>query len=136
MGQDYEVIDIDCSLGENSVSQEEFLHARLRKPEKFKGVPLFADDRKKDPLTDPECSIIPDPLDPQGLTYNLKISDLNECGVILKDVSLKHNNISFESDFNWIFVKVVNHRQTYKWDPYVWALGTWNGREDVFVPRS
>ncbi|TRY68911.1 hypothetical protein TCAL_07627 [Tigriopus californicus] len=85
MGQDYEVIDIDCSLGENSVSQEQFLHAVLRKPEKFKGVPLFADDRKKDPLTDPECSIVPDPLDPQGLTYNLRISDLNECGVILKD---------------------------------------------------
>ena len=61
--------------------------ARVRKPEGFKGTPIFADDRKIDPFTDESCQIRPDPSDPTGLMYNMKITDLDQCGVLIKNVS-------------------------------------------------
>ena len=61
--------------------------ATLRKPEGFKGHPLFADDRGVDPETDKSCQIIPDSADPMGLKYNLKITDFARCGVLKRNVS-------------------------------------------------
>ena len=79
--QDYEVADIDCSFGEvgieNNRKVNERLRARIRKPEGFKGAPIFADDRRIDPALDPVCQIRPEPSDPNELIYNLQINDLN-----------------------------------------------------------
>lgn len=62
--------------------------ARLRKPEGFRGSPIFADDRQVDPLTDVSCQIRPDKSDPEELTYDLLISDFSRCGVLKRNVSL------------------------------------------------
>ena len=59
----------------------------MRKPEGFEGTPIFADDRKVDPLRDPECQIRPDIADKDGLIYRLLITDLDKCGVLIKNVS-------------------------------------------------
>ena len=89
--QDYEVGDIECSFGRVGVEKNrktnERLTARLRKPEGFEGTPIFADDRKVDPLRDPECQIRPDIADKDGLIYRLLITDLDKCGVLIKNVS-------------------------------------------------
>ena len=90
--QDYEVGDIECSFGrvgvENNRKINERLTARLRKPEEFEGTPIFADDRKVDPLRDAECQIRPDVADKDGLIYRLLITDLDKCGVLIKNVSV------------------------------------------------
>ena len=57
-----------------------------RKPEGFSGAPIFADDRKVEPRTDPYCRIKPDPSDEDGLIYMLHILDLDKCGVLVKNV--------------------------------------------------
>jgi len=61
--------------------------AKLRKPEEFKGHPLFADDRSVEPATDPVCQIRPDLTDPTGMRYYLKITDFGRCGVLKRNVS-------------------------------------------------
>lgn len=84
-------------LGKDSIS------ARLRKPEGFKGAPLFADDRGTDPVLDAECQIRPDSDDLTGLTYNLAVTNFARCGVLRRNVSsdldiwlhLDSNNIYF-----------------------------------------
>ena len=47
--QDYEVSDINCSFGDVSVETNsrinQIMSAVLKKPEKFQGSPIFADDR-------------------------------------------------------------------------------------------
>lgn len=63
--------------------------ARLKKPDGFRGSPLFADDRGVDPESDPSCQIRPDHMDPSGLMYNLKITDFSRCGVLKRNVSIK-----------------------------------------------
>ena len=63
------------------------LSARLRKPDGFKGSPIFADERKVDPATHPDCQIRPDETDPKGITFVLKITDLTQCGVLIKNVN-------------------------------------------------
>ncbi|GLH09819.1 Uncharacterized protein GBIM_14865 [Gryllus bimaculatus] len=81
--QDYDVSDIQCSFsdfGDGSHSRD-VISARLRKPEGFRGSPLFADDRQVDPLKDSTCQIRPVPGDPTELSYNLLITDFNRCGV-------------------------------------------------------
>ena len=60
-----------------------------RKPEGFSGAPIFADDRKVEPKTDPFCRIKPDPSDEDGLIYMLHILDLGKCGVLVKNVRTK-----------------------------------------------
>ena len=65
------------------------LTAKLKKPEGFKGSPIFADERKVDPENHPECQIRPDEADPKGIGYLLKITDLTQCGVLIKNVSLQ-----------------------------------------------
>ena len=41
--------EIRCDFGDEE-NKEEILTARLMKPPEFKGNPLFADDRKVDPI--------------------------------------------------------------------------------------
>ena len=75
--------------------------ARLRKPEGFEGTPIFADDRKVDPLRNPECQIRPDIADKDGLIYRLLITDLDKCGVLIKNVSLFDTNYLKKYDIYW-----------------------------------
>lgn len=84
--QDYEVTEIQCSFAVSNLgSTKDYIMAKLRKPEGFKGHPLFADDRSVDPDTDLACQIRQDLTDPTGLLYNLKISDFGKCGVLKRN---------------------------------------------------
>jgi hypothetical protein len=90
--QDYEVMDIDCSFGEVSLENNrninQKLSANLRKPEGFQGNPIFADDRSINPANDRICQIRPNSQNDSELSYKLLITDLEQCGVIVKNVSL------------------------------------------------
>ncbi|XP_066138940.1 uncharacterized protein [Euwallacea fornicatus] len=84
--QDYEVTEIQCTFAVSNLgSTKDSILAKLRKPEGFKGHPLFADDRAVDPAIDPLCQIRPDQTDNTGLKYNLKITDFGRCGVLKKN---------------------------------------------------
>ncbi|EFA00531.2 uncharacterized protein LOC100142231 [Tribolium castaneum] len=84
--QDYEVTEIQCTFASgNSIGPRDSIIAKLRKPDGFKGNPLFADDRGVDPETDHVCQIKPDLSDPTGLKYNLKITDFSRCGVLKRN---------------------------------------------------
>ncbi len=99
--QDYEVADVKCNLYGDSatgaaislVGPKQQLVARLKKPEYFRGHPLFADDLKVNPRNDPYCSIVSEPGDISGRIYRLTITDLSRCGVthhsVSKNISLK-----------------------------------------------
>ena len=73
---------------------KELLTARLRKPEGFRGTPIFADDRGvagKDPMqelveNDPACQIAPDPGDTTGRVFILRVTDFSQCGVLKRNV--------------------------------------------------
>lgn len=82
------VNEIQCTFGNGNLGTRESIIAKLRKPEGFKGHPLFADDRAADPESDPSCQIKEEPGDPTGLKYNLKIYDFNRCGVLKRNVSI------------------------------------------------
>ena len=69
------------------------MSAVLKKPEKFQGSPIFADDRGVNPLTDSVCQIRPTNEDKE--TYRLLITDLDECGILVKNVS-----VFFEKSFS------------------------------------
>lgn len=85
----FTVTEIQCTFANtNSIGSRDSILAKLRKPDGFKGDPLFADDRAVDPETDPSCQIKPDVSDPTGLKYNLKIVDFSRCGVLKRNVSL------------------------------------------------
>ncbi|KZS15425.1 Uncharacterized protein APZ42_019079 [Daphnia magna] len=90
--QDYEVADVKCHLYGDAVAEttvfpysegtsKQKMVARLKKPEYFRGHPLFADDLKVNPYNDPYCSIVPEPDDKTGRIYRLIITDLSRCGV-------------------------------------------------------
>ncbi|XP_050539162.1 uncharacterized protein LOC126904289 [Daktulosphaira vitifoliae] len=90
--QDYDVSEIQCSFSSDSLragkallSVKDVISARLKKPEGFKGHPLFADDRTVDPLIDPFCQIRPDLSDVSLLTYNLLVTDFTRCGVLKRN---------------------------------------------------
>ena len=87
--QDYEVSNIDCSYGElsleNNLRVEQRLSATLKKPANFAGSPIFADDRSIKPEKDTVCQIRSDPS--SDLKYQLLITDLDSCGVVIKNVS-------------------------------------------------
>ncbi|CAG9864351.1 unnamed protein product, partial [Phyllotreta striolata] len=85
--QDYEVTEIQCTfaLGASLQGTRDSIVAKLKKPEGFKGHPLFADDRGVDAETDAACQIRPDLGDPAGLKYNLKILDFGRCGVLKRN---------------------------------------------------
>ena len=88
-GQDYSVTDIDCQYG--GQAEDGIISAKLRKPEGFQGVPIFADDRAIDPETSEVCSIQRSKEDVTGLVYNLNVTDFSSCGVVLRNgfVSLR-----------------------------------------------
>lgn len=88
------VSEIQCSFSTDSLrvgkallGVKDVISARLKKPEGFKGHPLFADDRSVDPLIDPVCQIRPDLSDVSLLTYNLLVTDFGRCGVLRRNVS-------------------------------------------------
>lgn len=104
------VADIDCAIGTGG---KELLTARLRRPDGFRGMPIFADDRGqllKEPSMpaiipqelseDVPCQILPDPIDGSGRVFKLRITDFSQCGVMKRNVSLyllpiksKHNSV-------------------------------------------
>lgn len=75
-------------MGKALLGVKDVISARLKKPDGFKGHPLFADDRSVDPLIDPICQIRPDLSDVSLLTYNLLVTDFTRCGVLKRNVSL------------------------------------------------
>ena len=87
--QDYEVSNIVCSYGElsleNSLRIGQKLTATLKKPANFKGSPIFADDRSINPEKDQVCQIRSDRN--SDLKYKLLITDLDACGIVIKNVS-------------------------------------------------
>ncbi|XP_022830098.1 uncharacterized protein LOC111358933 isoform X1 [Spodoptera litura] len=83
--QDYDVTDIQCTFASGGTGLRDSVAALLRKPEGFRGAPLFADDRATDPVTDPVCQIRPEPEDPTGLLYRLRITDFTRCGVLKRN---------------------------------------------------
>ena len=89
VGQDYSVTDIDCQYGGNA--ENGVISAKLRKPEGFQGVPIFADDRAIDPETSDVCSIQRSKGDATGLVYDLNVTNFSSCGVVLRNgfVSLR-----------------------------------------------
>ena len=77
--QDYDVADIDCSYGVEKSERDgdrvsgsrrdgggESVSARLKKPDGFRGTPIFADDRLTNPLVSSKCQIRPDNSDKTG----------------------------------------------------------------------
>lgn len=88
----FTVTDIQCTFSNNGAPMtslvKDSIIARLKKPDGFKGSPLFADDRGVDPEMDPSCQIRPDRLDQTGLAYNLKITDFSRCGVLKRNVRI------------------------------------------------
>jgi len=94
------VSEIQCSFSTDSLrvgkallGVKDVISARLKKPDGFKGHPLFADDRTVDPLIDPVCQIRPDLSDVSLLTYNLLVTDFTRCGVLRRNVSLTFSYI-------------------------------------------
>ncbi|XP_077297056.1 uncharacterized protein LOC143918855 [Arctopsyche grandis] len=87
VSQDYDVTDIQCSFGGgvNGGGSRDSIIALLRKPEGFKGSPLFADDRSVAAETDTSCQIRPDPAESTGLLYRLRITDFSRCGVLKRN---------------------------------------------------
>ncbi|KAJ9575805.1 hypothetical protein L9F63_007346, partial [Diploptera punctata] len=88
----YKLTDVQCTFGSTDTHKHhgigvarDTIAARLRKPEGFRGSPIFADDRQVDPVTDPSCQIRPDPSDLEELTYDLLITDFSRCGVLKRN---------------------------------------------------
>nr|CAH7727067.1 unnamed protein product [Callosobruchus chinensis] len=80
------VSEIQCTFAlPTQPGSRDSIIAKLRKPEGFKGHPLFADDRSADPEADPVCQVRPEPSDPTGLKYNLKVADFSRCGVLKRN---------------------------------------------------
>jgi len=74
-------------VGKALMGVKDMISARLKKPDGFKGHPLFADDRSVDPMIDPVCQIRADLSDASLLTYNLLVTDFTRCGVLRRNVS-------------------------------------------------
>lgn len=83
--QDYDVSDIQCSFATSTSSTQDLITARLKKPNGFKGSPLFADDRSVNPEIDRACTIRQEVNDPDSLAYTLKITDFSRCGVLKRN---------------------------------------------------
>ncbi|ODM95598.1 1-deoxy-D-xylulose-5-phosphate synthase, partial [Orchesella cincta] len=82
--------DIDCAVASTG---KELFTARLRKPDGFRGSPIFADDRGgaiKDyivqDLQDAPCVIVPDNIgDSSGRVFKMRITDFTRCGVLKRN---------------------------------------------------
>lgn len=91
------VSEIQCTFsGIGDGKNRDSIAAKLRKPEGFRGSPLFADDRNADPLSDASCQIRPDHTDATELTYNLLITDFSRCGVLKRNVSNFQQTVYFD----------------------------------------
>lgn len=102
------VSEIQCSFATPTSSTQDLITARLKKPNGFKGAPLFADDRSVNPETDRTCSIRPEINDPDSLAYTLKISDFTRCGVLKRNVRKSiHYYFRFSILFNQIIVYMI-----------------------------
>ncbi|XP_011503858.1 PREDICTED: uncharacterized protein LOC105366944 isoform X2 [Ceratosolen solmsi marchali] len=71
--------------GSDDISDSDLLTAKIKRPNGFRGDPLFADDRTADPLLDIQCQIRPDINDPQEDNYFLKVTDFTRCGIIKRN---------------------------------------------------
>lgn len=80
-----QVTDIQCSFSSQGSVVGDSITATLKKPQGFKGAPLFADDRNVNPEADYTCAIKQDPDDPTELTYSLSILDFTRCGVLRRN---------------------------------------------------
>ena len=131
--QDYEVADIKCNLyGDSAVSSvgsKQQLVARLKKPEYFRGHPLFADDLKVNPRNDPYCSIVSEPGDISGRIYRLTITDLSRCGVTHHSVS----KLQIATNIKELKILIFNRLGLC---PRSDLVPTFTGRYDVTRPRS
>ena len=89
------VADIDCAIGTGG---KELLTARLRRPDGFRGIPIFADDRgakveglalqvPQELVEDLPCQIYQDMMDGSGRVFKLRITDFSQCGVMKRNVS-------------------------------------------------
>lgn len=85
--------EMSSPLGSIS-SSKDMIVAKLRKPDGFKGHPLFADDRAANPETDPQCQIKPERGDPSGLRYSLRVTNFARCGVLRRNVSNRVINLN------------------------------------------
>ena len=88
LAQDYEVADVQCYLGD-IYGKNQRMVARLRKPENFRGHPVFADDLKVNPRNDIHCQIVPEIGDVSARIYRLIIDDFSRCGVTRHSVSFR-----------------------------------------------
>jgi hypothetical protein len=113
------VSDVQCTFGTNNAvdthkhhsltATRDTIAARLRKPEGFRGSPIFADDRQVDPLTDVSCQIRPDSTDTEELTYDLLITDFSKCGVLKRNVRIcRLPNLLLSSHF-YVLRSILPH---------------------------
>ncbi|GBP73982.1 hypothetical protein EVAR_87847_1 [Eumeta japonica] len=79
------VTDIQCTFASGGTGIRDSITALLRKPEGFRGSPLFADDRSTDPTSDATCQLRSEADDPTGLLYRLRITDFSKCGVLKRN---------------------------------------------------
>lgn len=110
------VSNIQCSFSSQGLAGiGDTITATLKRPNGFKGSPLFADDRSVNPQKDRSCSINPDEKDASNLTYKLRIVDFTKCGVLKRNVRhfssicadnltrfLFSNNIGFRTRSNMV----------------------------------
>ncbi|XP_002003929.3 uncharacterized protein LOC6577998 [Drosophila mojavensis] len=83
--QDYEVADVQCTFSNSGSKSEDLITATLKRPAGFKGVPMFADDRSGLKDLNPHCLISKDITDMDERTYQLRINDFTQCGVLKRN---------------------------------------------------
>ncbi|XP_023239599.1 uncharacterized protein LOC111638168 [Centruroides sculpturatus] len=69
----------------NSLGGAEVFTAVLKKPDGFKGHPIFAENRNIRAAADEECQIREDKTNPSNVVYRLKVSDYVKCPVERKN---------------------------------------------------
>ncbi|XP_067135091.1 uncharacterized protein [Centruroides vittatus] len=69
----------------NSLGGAEVFTAVLKKPEGFRGHPIFAENRNIRAAADEECQIREDKTNPSNVVYRLKVSDYVKCPVERKN---------------------------------------------------
>ncbi|XP_022243389.1 uncharacterized protein LOC106460575 [Limulus polyphemus] len=74
------VSDIKCHEGTDADGKD-IITATLRKPDGFRGHPVFTNNRGIQPQKHNKCQIIPDPKDTSNSVYFLRIMDFIECPV-------------------------------------------------------
>ncbi|XP_076305456.1 uncharacterized protein LOC143222630 [Tachypleus tridentatus] len=78
--EEYEVSDIKCHEGTDSDGKD-IITATLRKPDGFRGHPVFTENRGIQPQKHNKCQIIPDLNDLSSSVYFLRVMDFTVCPV-------------------------------------------------------